>query len=115
MAEEAEALLSRIRERSDIEPDAYSRNGVLLAWARCSGGLAAARRAESLLRSMNSPDARSWSAVANAYARADGAAEAEALLGEMERHGAIAPSIAMCNTVLHMWGRNTNSTTLRNI
>ena len=73
---------------SGIEPDAYSYNGVLLAWARSSGGLPAARHAETILRSMKEPTIVSWSTVVTAYAHADGAPRAEALLREMEENAA---------------------------
>jgi hypothetical protein len=78
-ARKAEETLSRMIE-SGIEPDACSCNGVLLAWARSSGGLPAARHAETILRSMKEPTIVSWSTVVTAYAHADGAPRAEALL-----------------------------------
>ena len=64
-ARKAEEILSRMIE-SGIEPDAYSYNGVLLAWARSSGGLPAARHAETILRSMKEPTIVSWSTVVTA-------------------------------------------------
>ena len=73
---------------SGIEPDAYSYNGVLLAWARSSGGLPASRHAETILRSMKEPTIVSWSTVVTSYAHADGAPRAEARLREMEENAA---------------------------
>ena len=130
MAEKAEGILTRMVELG-IQPDAYSYNGVLLAWSRSSGGLTAARHAESILRSMKvSPTIVTWSTVVNAYAHADGAQRAEALLREMEvvvfgassprqnNKGAralpILPSIVLYNNVLHSWGRSSNIHASRN-
>jgi hypothetical protein len=107
---------------------------VLLAWARSSGGMAAAKHAESILRSMNEPTIISWSTVVNAYANADGAQRAEALLREMEdnvvasssssassgrnNRGArtlpLIPSIVLYNNVLHSWGRSSDVNASKN-
>jgi pentatricopeptide repeat protein len=124
-ARKAEEILSRMIE-SGIEPDAYSYNGVLLAWARSSGGLPAARHAETILRSMKEPTIVSWSTVVTAYAHADGAPRAEALLREMEENAAgsswrskghrtpITPSVVLYNNVLHSWGVSSHGDASRN-
>ncbi len=133
MAEKVEDLLTRM-VKLGIQPDSYSYNGVLLAWSRSSGGLKAAKHAESILRSMTvSPTIVSWSTVVNAYAHADGAHRAEALLREMEDKVILAssssppsqnnqgcgkspiiPSIVLYNNVLHSWGRSSESNASRN-
>jgi pentatricopeptide repeat protein len=131
MAEKAEDLLTRM-VKLGIQPDSYSYNGVLLAWSRSSGGLKAAKHAESILRSMTvSPTIVSWSTVVNAYAHADGAQRAEALLRETEEVFAsssslpsqdnqgngkspIIPSIVLYNNVLHSWGRSSEANASRN-
>jgi len=126
MAEEAEGILSRMKDQLGIAPDAYSYNGVLLAWGRSSGGLPAAKRAETILRSMREPTIISWSTVVNAYTNADGAPNAAALLGEMEQNvidssrrgkssrAPIIPSIVLYNNVLHAWGRSSDGDASRN-
>ncbi|KAL7532746.1 hypothetical protein ACHAXR_004817 [Thalassiosira sp. AJA248-18] len=117
MAEEAESLLSRMKDQLGIDPDSYSYNGVLSAWARSSGGLSAAQRAESILRAMRDPTIVSWSAVVNAYAHADSAPKAETLLREMEQNAMqwsrgsrapIIPSVVLYNNVLHAWGSSSD-------
>jgi len=125
MAEEAEALLFRMKGRMGIEPDSYSYNGVILAWARSSGGLPAVKRAESILRSMKYPTIVSWSTVVNAYAHLDSALKAEALLKEMDHntrsfersnnsHARIIPSVVLYNNVLHAWGRSSDGDASKN-
>lgn len=126
LAEEAEAIISRMKDRLGIEPDGYSYNGVLLAWARSSGGVPAAKRAESILRSMSDPTLVSWSTVVTAYAHADSAPRAEALLREMElsainlsgqrkvTHHPIVPSIVLYNNVLHAWGKSSDMDASKN-
>jgi len=111
MAQKAEEILSRIINLG-IEPDAYSYNGVILAWARSSGGLAAAEHAESILRSMKAPTIVSWSTVMTAYAHADGAHRAEALLREMEEIAI--PSTELYNNVLHSWVMSSHDYASRN-
>ena len=118
IADKAESLLPRMKDRVGIEPDAYSYNGVISAWARSSCGLTGAKRAESILRSMHEPTIVSWSSVINAYALADGASRAEDLLREME-HLAMAPrtgssrsptpTVVLYNNVLHAWSRSSDS------
>ncbi|KAL9185869.1 hypothetical protein ACHAXT_003646 [Thalassiosira profunda] len=109
-AEQAESILSRMLDRLGITPDDYSFNGVLLAWARSSGGLPAAKRAESILRSMKAPTLISWSLVITAYAHADDAPKAEVLLREMERDAKgkrrSSPNVVLYNSVLHAWSRS---------
>jgi len=121
LAEQAEGILNRMIDKLDIEPDAYGMNGVILAWARSSGGMKAAEHAESLFRSMKIPPTIvSWSSVVNAYALADGAHKAEALLQEMEENGIessrgrIVPTTVLCNNVLHSWGKSSDSDASRN-
>jgi len=121
LAEQAEGILNRMIDKLDIEPDAYGMNGVILAWARSSGGMKAAEHAESLFRSMKIPPTIvSWSSVVNAYALADGAHKAEALLQEMEENGTessrgrIVPTTVLCNNVLHSWGKSSDSDASRN-
>ena len=111
MAQKAEEILSRIIKLG-IEPDAYSYNGVILAWARSSGGLPAAEHAESILRSMKAPTIVSWSTVMTAYAHADGAHRAEALLREMEENAI--PSTELYNNVLHSWVMSSHDYASRN-
>jgi len=121
LAEQAEGILNRMINKLDIEPDAYGMNGVILAWARSSGGMKAAEHAESLFRSMKIPPTIvSWSSVVNAYALADGAHKAESLLQEMEENGTessrgrIVPTTVLCNNVLHSWGKSSDSDASRN-
>ena len=121
LAEQAEGILNRMIDKLDIEPDAYGMNGVILAWARSSGGMKAAEHAESLFRSMKIPPTIvSWSSVVNAYALADGAHKAEALLQEMEENGTessrgrFTPTTVLCNNVLHSWGKSSDSDASRN-
>ena len=111
MAQKAQEILSRIINLG-IEPDAYSYNGVILAWARSSGGLAAAEHAESILRSMKAPTIVSWSTVMTAYAHADGAHRAEALLREIEE--STIPSTELYNNVLHSWVMSSHDYASRN-
>ncbi len=113
MAQEADGLIYRMRDRMGIEPDDYSFNGVLLAWSRSSGGMSSAQHCESILRSMKNPTNVSWSTVINAYAHAGGALEAAALLKEMENvrrqsssHASNALPIVVYNNVIHAWSRN---------
>mmetsp|Transcript_2393 Transcript_2393/g.5266 ORF Transcript_2393/g.5266 Transcript_2393/m.5266 type:complete len:1033 (-) Transcript_2393:82-3180(-) len=118
MAQKADALISRMRDRMGVEPDDYSFNGVLLAWSRTSGGMSSARHCESILRSMRNPTNVSWSTVINAYTHAGGALEAAGLLKEMEdrardsarhqssNHAANTLSIVVYNNVIHAWSRN---------
>ncbi|KAL3760968.1 hypothetical protein ACHAWU_009647 [Discostella pseudostelligera] len=133
MAEKAEDILNRMVTMG-IQPNSISYNVVLLAWSRSSGGMMAAKHAESILRSMKepSPTVISWSTVVNAYANADGAQMAEALLREMEdnvvasslspqdrsNQGArtlpIIPSIYLYNNVLLSWQRSSNVNASRN-
>ena len=114
MAEEAEAILGCMKAQSGIEPDDYSYNGVLLAWARSSGGLAAAQRAEAILRSMRRPTAVSWSTVVNAYVHADAAPKAATLLEEMERRAPTLLSVVLYNNVLHAWRDSSDRDASRN-
>ncbi|KAL7442716.1 hypothetical protein ACHAXH_005249 [Discostella pseudostelligera] len=120
IAEKAEDALNRM-VTIGIQPDSYSYNGVLLAWSRLSGGMMAAEHAESILRSMKEPTIISWSTVVNAYAHADGAHKAEALLREMEdrsnqgtRASPIVPSTVLYNNVLLSWGRSSDVNASRN-
>eukprot|EP00986_Skeletonema_menzelii_P005274 scaffold1888_cov146-Skeletonema_menzelii.AAC.5 len=114
MAQKADALLSRMRDRIGAEPDDYSFNGVLLAWSRTSGGLSSARHCESILRSMRNPTHVSWSTVINAYAHAGGALEAAGLLKEMEDRAIESTvekqrsslPIVVYNNVIHAWSRS---------
>ncbi|KAL7433138.1 hypothetical protein ACHAXM_003445 [Skeletonema potamos] len=115
MAQEADALISRMRDRMGIEPDDYSFNGVLLAWSRSSGGMSSAQHCESILRNMKNPTNVSWSTVINAYAHAGGALEAAALLKEMEdirlqsgSHASDILPIVVYNNLLHAWSRNSD-------
>jgi pentatricopeptide repeat protein len=115
MAQKADALLSRMRDRMGVEPDDYSFNGVLLAWSRTSGGMSSAQHCESILRSMRNPTNVSWSTVINAYAHAGGALEAAGLLKEMEDRAFELDGtkrrclpIVVYNNVIHAWSRSTD-------
>ncbi|KAL7553923.1 hypothetical protein ACHAWF_017280 [Thalassiosira exigua] len=121
LAEKAEAILSRMKYQLGIEPDDYSYNGVLLAWARSSGGLEAAKRAESIFRRMRHPTMISWSTLITAYVHADSAPKAESLLKEMEQNArhqggasAIIPSIVLYNNVLHAWVESSDKNASKN-
>ncbi|KAL3807421.1 hypothetical protein ACHAXA_011552 [Cyclostephanos tholiformis] len=121
MARRAEEILNRMFELG-VEPDAYSYNGVLLAWARSSGGLTAAKHAEGILRLMKEPTMVSWSTVVTAYAKANGAHRAETLLREMEENATgsighptpLAPSIVLYNNVLHSWAMSSHDDASKN-
>ena len=128
MAEKAEEILSRMKDKLiNASYDTYGINGVLLAWARSSGGLESAQRAEAIFRSMRKPTIVSWSIVINAYAHADSAHKAESLLKEMERNVIVSskqrdgkankpiiPTVLLYNNVLHSWGRSSESGASKN-
>jgi hypothetical protein len=72
---------------------------------------------------MKEPTIISWSTVVSAYAHADGAQMAEALLREMEENASgqskgypksIVPSIILYNNVLHSWGVSSHGDASRN-
>ena len=120
LAEEAESILKRMKAVEGIKPDAISHNAAMLAWAR-TGGQPAALRAELILRSMKNPTTVSLSTVLNAWAQADSAPKAAALLSEMEKKARFAttptrivPNTVLYNNVLNAWCKSSEPDALEN-
>ena len=120
LAKEAESILNRMKGIKGIKPDAISHNAAMLAWAR-TGGQPAALRAELILRSMKAPTTVSLSTVLNAWAQADNAPKAAALLSEMEKKARFAttptrivPNTVLYNNVLNAWCKSSEPDALKN-
>lgn len=86
-ARQAEALLrDMISQQNDMEPDVVAYNCILDAWSK-SKEPGAANRALSILSSLKSPDARSYSCVVNALIQEGNTKKALELLQQAKDRG----------------------------